>query len=199
MILKLSLSMSKQIVSQFILKQFNIENESALLSLPQVNINPFDELTTIIADGLTFRMGRLPWGRKSLPHQLTRIAEPNSQSPLLIKYLKKNRCLIPISEFSIKENDEDRLAHVFKEKNNQLLLIAGLYFTTVTNNTKSSYVSILTTSLNNHPSSNTQTIPIILNPDQYRFWLNPNTLLSELNFLFLPHNFKNLIVEQNNQ
>lgn len=199
MILKLSLSMSKQIVSQFILKQFNIENESALLSLPQVNINPFDELTTIIADGLTFRMGRLPWGRKSLPHQLTLMAETNPQSPLLVKYLKKNRCLILISEFSIKENAKDRLKYVFKEKNNQPLLIAGLYFTTVTNNTKSSYVSILTTSLNNHPSSTTQSLPIILNPDQYKFWLNPKTLVSELNFLFLPHNFKNLIVEQNNQ
>jgi len=195
MILKLSLSMSKQIVSQFIFKQFNIENESALLSLPQANINPFDELITIIAADSTFRMGRLPWGSNSLPHQLTILAEPNPQSPLLIKYLRKNRCLILANEFSIKENDEDRLKYVFKEKNNQPLLIAGLYFTTVTNNIKSSYFSILTTALNNHPSSITQVIPIILNPDQYKFWLNPKTLVSELNFLLLPHNFKNLTIE----
>jgi len=196
MILNLSLSMSKQKVSQFILNQFNIENESALLSLPNKHIQPSNELITIIADDSKFRIGRLPWGRKSLPHRLTIFADANPQSSFLITDLKKNRCLILVTEFSIKENDEDLLAYVFKEKNNQPLLIAGLYFRTVINNIKSTHVSILTTSLNNQPSSISQEIPIILNPDQYKFWLNPSTLVSELNFLFLPHNFKNLTFEQ---
>ena len=130
-------------------------------------------------------------GQNKEPHLLTTNKKIIDQSLILTQHYKTHRCLILVNGFYLKNLNND-LTYYVSEMNEGPLLLAGIYYTTITNKVKTSHVSILTTTSMVQYAIGDSIIPVVLNHDQYRFWLNPETIPSELNFLLLPHNFKRL-------
>lgn len=195
MLSNLILSLEKKYVSEYIYKIFKVENEIALKNIPSSGLHPLDHLVTIIHKDDSYKLGQLPWGRKTSPFLTTLDTSLINQSSVFKKHLEKKRCLVLINAFEISSEKGQPSIFSFKHSTDQPLLLAGLYFTTIVNKVKSTHVTLLITDPPAPYALNIPSMPVILNPDQYYFWLNPKTIVPELNFLFLSNNYKNLILQ----
>lgn len=191
MLTQLTLTYSQQSISQFLLSEFSTENESAITFQSFEHIYPFKQTLAIIGHNQGYKVGPLQWGQIKDPHLLTINKKIIDQSLILTKHYKTHRCLILVNGFYLKNLNND-FTYYASEINEGPLLLAGLYYTTITNKVKANHVSIITTTSIDQYAIGGSIIPVVLNHDQYRFWLNPETIPSELNFLLLPDNFKRL-------
>jgi putative SOS response-associated peptidase YedK len=196
MLTQLSLNYSKQYISRFMIDYFSVDNEGAYAYHTFDQVFPFQETLTIVGHEQNYRIGTLLWGKSIVPHLLTVDKKTIQESAILTKHFHKHRCLILVNGFYLLNSKEGQTYFV-SELNDAPLLLAGIYYTSIINNIKTQHVSILSTTTTDQYSVKGLTIPVILNKDQYRFWLNPQTIPSELNFLLLPDNFKRLKFQTN--
>lgn len=194
MLIELSLTATPQRLSQFIIKYFSIENESVLRSHSFENIHHFQEVLAIIGDKQMFKTGTLQWGRTKNPQLLTLSKKAIDQSLVLKNHYQSHRCLILTNGFyTLNPQTNDR--YYFNEINEKFLLLAGIFYTTMDAQIKKHHVAIMSTSSPDQYALGGPILPVVLNQDQWHFWLNPKTIVSELNYLFLPDNFKDLKIQ----
>ncbi|MBM3909506.1 MAG: SOS response-associated peptidase [Firmicutes bacterium] len=187
-----------QKTSQFLWKQFQVELKEDSLILPQYNIAPTHRLITLIHDGTRFRVGLSSWGFP-LSNQTTKVvinarSESVFEKTMFRQAMKTRRCLILGGGFyEWKRDEKPSRVFWFQHQTQPWMVFAGLYQVTRDDQGKSHvYTSMLTTHANETMKPIHDRIPVMLNPDQYRHWVDPKTAIDELAFLLKPDNYKGL-------
>jgi putative SOS response-associated peptidase YedK len=184
-----------QKTSHFLWDQFHVELKEDTLSLPQFNIAPTHRLITFIHDGQKFRVGTSLWGLPLSDQSSQVVINARSESvfekPMFRQAMKTRRCLILGSGFyEWKRDEKPSRVFWFHHDNQPFMLFAGLYQVVKDDQGKQTvYSSMLTTSANPVMQPIHDRIPVMLNPDQYRHWVDPNTSIDELAFLFKSSNY----------
>jgi len=181
MVTQLSLTYHKANISRDILTNFLIENEAALSFLPVEKIEPSQPLLSIIQTASSYKLGNLNWGHSTTYETGTILFEKLKKNTVLKKHFHLHRCLILADQFTIKENHTTRQFLPDNHGTNNLMYFAGLYLKQIIHH-KTHYIALLITQVYQG-----QELPILLNHDQLKFYLNPTTIVDELTFLFYQH------------
>jgi putative SOS response-associated peptidase YedK len=186
MVTQLSLTYSKANISRDILTNFLIENEAALSFLPIEKILPSQPLLSIIQTPSSCKLGTLHWGHPTTYETGTILFEKLKKNTVLKKHLHLHRCLILADKFTVKENYTSRQFLPANHEPNNLMYFAGLYLKQIIHH-KTHYFALLITQIYQG-----QELPVLLNHDQLKFYLNPTTIVDELTFLFYQHQSQQL-------
>jgi len=184
-----------QKTSHFLWNQFQVELKEDTLSLPQYNIAPTHVLITLIHDGQRFRVGTSHWGLP-LSNQTSQVvinarSESVFEKTMFRQAMKTRRCLILGSGFyEWKRDEKPSKVFWFHHDHQPFMLFAGLYQVVKNDQGQQTVFSaMLTTSANAVMQPIHDRIPVMLNPDQYRHWVDPKTSIDEMAFLFKPSNY----------
>lgn len=125
---------------------------------------------------------RVKWGFKVLDNKLIINARQETilEKPLFKKDIVRHRCIIPASGFY--EWDIHKHKFVFENKNNHLIMMAGIYRDI--NGQKEA--AIITTNANESMAGIHQRMPLIFNYQQMKMWLEDNDYKNLLNVAPLP-------------
>jgi putative SOS response-associated peptidase YedK len=182
MVTQLSLTYNRANVSRYILKNFLIENETALSILPKQTILPFQPLLTIIHTKQSYKLGNLNWGHPSSNVESTIPFLNLRKDKTLTRHFEMHRCLILCDAFSVKSSSHLSLTYsAIDHQTDHLFFLAGIYVKQIIEHKTYYFASLMTQSYKGHE------LPIVLNADQLHFYLNPLTIVDELNFLFYQH------------
>ncbi|MGE6260456.1 SOS response-associated peptidase [Heyndrickxia sporothermodurans] len=177
-----------QIIDRFDIKQFLNEE----LFSPSFNIAPSQAVLTVINDGTKNRLGYLRWGlippwakdEKIGYKMINARAETISEKPSFRNAYKKKRCLILADSFyEWKRHDNNTKTPMrIKLKAVDLFAMAGIWESWKSPNGQIVYTcSVITTASNELMSSIHDRMPVILEPDDEKYWLDPS--ISDIDFL----------------
>ncbi|MDG5473264.1 SOS response-associated peptidase [Jeotgalibacillus sp. ET6] len=115
-------------------------------------------------------------------------SETAAEKPSFKRAFQKKRCLIPASSFYEwhKINSREKQPYAIKPSHDSLITFAGLWETWKSEEGSIRSCTILTTQPNEKMASIHDRMPVILEPDAYSKWLNPNTPEQELKDLLHP-------------
>jgi putative SOS response-associated peptidase YedK len=189
-------------ITSFIWQQFSVENTEILNHLPQYNIAPSQKIWSVIFFRDQFRFGSLKWGIQ--PSSLNKNfiinarSETANQLPTFRQSFHSRRCLILTDGFyEWDQRVQRKRVHYFYHEAHLPIMMAGLWFPQINSRGEKIYsVVLLTTKASALMRPIHDRLPVMVNPDQYRFWLDPKTKPDELPFLFEPENFKGLLSHQ---
>ncbi|WP_304943731.1 SOS response-associated peptidase [Vallitalea guaymasensis] len=165
--------------------RFDIENIASNLDyIPRYNIAPSQQVLSVASNGKKDRIGYLRWGFVPSWAKDTKIgykminarSESVETKPSYKKSFINNRCVILSNGFYEWKKEENSKKPMFiTMKNNKLFCMAGLYSIYYTKDKqKISTCTILTTTPNTLMSNIHNRMPVILNKDDEKSWLNPN-------------------------
>lgn len=162
---------------------------------PNYNVAPSQSVLAVINDGIHNRLGYLRWGlippwSKDLKigyKMINARSETLTEKPSYRNAFKKKRCLIIADSFYEWKRHEDKTKTPMriKLKDNDLFAMAGLWETWKSPEGESIHsCSVITTKPNNLVKDIHDRMPVILNPEEEKIWLDPSldntTQLSEL-------------------
>lgn len=162
---------------------------------PNYNVAPSQSVLAVINDGTNNRLGYLRWGlippwSKDLKigyKMINARSETLTEKPSYRNAFKKKRCLIIADSFYEWKRHEDKTKTPMriKLKDNDLFAMAGLWETWKSPEGESIHsCSVITTKPNNLVKDIHDRMPVILNPEEEKIWLDPSldntTQLSEL-------------------
>ncbi|WP_041058777.1 SOS response-associated peptidase [Jeotgalibacillus campisalis] len=124
-------------------------------------------------------------------------SETVTEKPSFKRAFQKKRCLIPASSFYEwqKISTKEKQPYAIKPSADSLLTFAGLWETWKSEDGVIRSCTILTTEPNEKMASIHDRMPVILEPDSYSKWLNPDTPEQELKKLLHPCNSDKLELE----
>lgn len=181
---------------------FNITSEAlakmfSLNEVPQVearyNIAPSQNIATVRHVGNHNKIDFLKWGfiSKDITHtHINARSETVHEKPAFAHAIKYNRCIIPASgfyEWLLKDNNKQ--PYYIRLSNSSGFGFAGLWEKWSTEDgIEHETCCILTTDANEVVKPIHNRMPVILQPDDYNFWLNRNMHdPHELQRLFKPY------------
>ena len=183
-----------QLIDRFDIEFFLQEEEY----FPNYNVAPSQSVLAIINNGNQNRMGFLRWGLippwakdMSIGYKMINArSETLSEKPSFRNAFQKKRCLIVADSFYEwkRIDSKNKIPMRIKLKSNDLFAMAGLWETWKSPEGKPVYsCSVITT----HPNELVQDIhdrmPVILKPEDEKYWLNPSIKdTSKLNHLLRP-------------
>lgn len=151
---------------------------------PRFNISPGQEVLSIINDGSENRVGYLHWG--FVPYWAKDInvgykminsrAETINSKPSFKHSLKHKRCVILANGFyEWKKEGSKKSPYLFELKNKSIFSFAGLWSSyKKDDNSKLYSCTIITTSSNKLVKPIHNRMPVILNNESGKIWLNKN-------------------------
>jgi putative SOS response-associated peptidase YedK len=169
-----------QLIDRFDIEFFLQEEEY----LPSYNVAPSQSVLAVINDGTRNKMGFLRWGLippwakdMSIGYKMINArAETLTDKPSFRNAYKKKRCLIVAdSFFEWKRIDsKTKIPMRIKLKSNDLFAMAGLWENWKSPDGQSIYsCSVITTSPNELVQDIHDRMPVILKPEDERYWLDP--------------------------
>ena len=188
-----------EIIDRFEIDQMTIEDYS-----PSYNIAPSQRILAVISDGSHNRLGRLRWGlippwskdEKIGYKMINARAETLAEKPSFRKPLIRQRCLIPADSFyEWKRTDaKTKRPMRIKLKTNGLFSFAGLWEKWQPAGGKPVYTcTIITTMPNDLMKDIHDRMPVILDRQAEKEWLNPkNQYLAYLESLLKPYASKEM-------
>ncbi|MFK9093678.1 SOS response-associated peptidase [Bacillus salipaludis] len=181
----------EEIIDRFDIQSF-MEEE---LYSPSYNIAPSQSVLAVINDGRSNRMGFLKWGfippwAKDLSignKMINARAETITEKPSFRHAFKKKRCIVIADSFYEWKRHEDRTKTPIriKLKSDELFAMAGIWEGWKSPDGKTLYTcSVITTGPNNLMKDIHDRMPVILNREDEKTWLDPTisdtTLLQPL-------------------
>ncbi|HPX84634.1 MAG TPA: SOS response-associated peptidase [Bacilli bacterium] len=163
-------------VTKFLYDYFSIETN--FIFSPKYNIAPSQLIIAIIYDGNKYRSGLINWGleTKLADKKKTIInarCETLLQRPLFTPLLLKKRCLVLADGF-FEWQKPNQTPHYCFLKDRSLFTMAGLWNTYCQDNdNKTSSCAIITTVANQLMAPIHQRMPVILDEQNRKNWLNP--------------------------
>lgn len=161
---------------------------------PRYNVAPSQNVLTVIQQdkkriGKWMRWGLIPfWAKeKKIGYKLINArAETVAEKPSFRHAFRQQRCLILADGFyEWKKSNGQKKPYRFQLKNNEVFAFAGLWDDWKKDGEKITSCTLITT----YPNKLAQTIhdrmPVILPPDAYDIWLDPNISDQELLYSFL--------------
>ncbi|MFB3161712.1 SOS response-associated peptidase [Neobacillus sp. 179-J 1A1 HS] len=183
-----------QLIDRFDIEFFLQEEEYN----PSFNVAPSQSVLAVINDGARNKMGFLRWGLippwakdMSIGYKMINArAETLTDKPSFRNAYKKKRCLIVADSFYEwkRLDSKTKIPMRIKLKSNELFSMAGLWENWKSPEGKSIYsCSVITTSPNELVQDIHDRMPVILNPEDEKYWLDPSiTDTTKLNPLLKP-------------
>jgi putative SOS response-associated peptidase YedK len=165
---------------------------------PSYNVAPSQSVLAVINDGARNKMGFLRWGLippwakdMSIGYKMINArAETLIDKPSFQNAYKKKRCLIVADSFYEwkRIDSKTKIPMRIKLKSNELFSMAGLWENWKSPDGKSIYsCSVITTSPNELVQDIHDRMPVILKPEDEKYWLDPSiTDTTKLNPLLKP-------------
>ncbi|MFO1442913.1 SOS response-associated peptidase [Bacillus sp. Bva_UNVM-123] len=165
------------------------------------NVAPSHSVLSVISDGNVNRLGYLRWGlipswakdMKIGYKMINARAETLTDKPSYRNAFKKRRCLILADSFYEWQKSPDRKIPMrIKLKNDEPFGMAGLWESWKSPSGDTIYsCSVITTKPNELMEPIHDRMPVILNPDDEKYWLDPtNENTTELSKLLKPFDYK---------
>ncbi|GHH99155.1 SOS response-associated peptidase [Neobacillus kokaensis] len=178
----------EQIIDRFDIQAFLDEENFS----PSYNIAPSQMVLAVINNGKANRMGFLKWGLippwakdPSIGNKLINArAETLAEKPSFKNAFKKKRCLIIADSFYEWKRHEDKTKTPMriKLKSDELFAMAGIWEQWKSPEGKSIFsCSVITTTPNQLMTDIHDRMPVILNSEDEKNWLNPS--ISDTNWL----------------
>ncbi|MFJ5761244.1 SOS response-associated peptidase [Neobacillus sp. NPDC093182] len=183
-----------QLIDRFDIEFFLQEEEY----LPSYNVAPSQSVLAVIHDGTRNKMGFLRWGLippwakdMSIGYKMINArAETLTDKPSFRNAYQKKRCLIVADSFYEwkRIDSKTKIPMRIKLKSNDLFAMAGLWENWKSPDGKAVYsCSVITTSPNELVQDIHDRMPVILKPEDEKYWLDPSiTDTTKLNPLLKP-------------
>jgi len=183
-----------QLMDRFDIEFFLQEEEY----FPSYNVAPSQSVLAVINDGSRNKMGFLRWGLippwakdMSIGYKMINArAETLTEKPSFRNAYKKKRCLIVADSFYEwkRIDSKTKIPMRIKLKSNDLFAMAGLWENWKSPDGKSIYsCSVITTDPNELVQDIHDRMPVILRPEDEKYWLDPAiTDTTKLNLLLKP-------------
>ncbi|WP_419887967.1 SOS response-associated peptidase [Neobacillus niacini] len=183
-----------QLIDRFDIENFLLEEEY----FPSYNVAPSQSVLAVINDGSRNKMGFLRWGLippwakdMSIGYKMINArAETLTEKPSFQNAYQKKRCLIVADSFYEwkKLDHKTKIPMRIKLKSNDLFAMAGVWEKWKSPDGKSIYsCSVITTSPNELVQDIHDRMPVILKPEDEKYWLDPSiTDTTKLNPLLKP-------------
>ncbi len=177
------------------LKEYYDIHEMPLFDLPRYNIAPGQDIISILNDGSKHRVGYLKWGfvppfskDESVGFQMINAKAETIFDKISFKdsAIHKRCVILADSFYEWKKEEQKKIPHRIYLKDQKLFAFAGLWTTYQKDDgSKVHTATILTTEPNAFMSQIHLRMPVILNKEDEKIWLNPrikdkDTLLSVL-------------------
>lgn len=182
---RLSIAVSKKDLEKYLYDNFGIEVIKEEIELPKFNVAPSEDLVSLVSDGSKYRVGLIKWGYKT-SEEANILINARSETVESLKSFKKSflerRCIILTDGFFEWERSTSvKTPYRFVLKNRRVFGFAGLWtvFTDKEGNKKYS-ATILTTKANNLMAGIHDRMPVILDEDKMKIWLDPKIRNSEI-------------------
>ncbi len=191
---RFTISVNQEDLKEHLYKQFGIEDYDIDFFLPRYNIAPGENIIAVISDGKNNRAGLLRWG--FIPHfqkdekasykMINAKAETISKKPSFRDSFKNRRCIILADSYYEWQKVEDKKVPMrIMVKDKKIFSIAGIWSPFIRDDGSKIYTcAIITTAAGSDMISIHDRVPVILNNDSEKVWLNPTIkdplLLSEL-------------------
>ncbi|MEH7492137.1 SOS response-associated peptidase [Neobacillus niacini] len=170
-----------QLIDRFDIEFFLQEEEYN----PSYNVAPSQSVLAVINDGAHKRMGFLRWGLippwakdMSVGYKMINArAETLIDKPSFRNAYKKKRCLIVADSFYEwkRIDSKTKIPMRIKLKSNELFSMAGLWENWKSPDGRSIYsCSVITTSPNELVQDIHDRMPVILKPEDEKYWLDPS-------------------------
>ena len=183
---------------EYLVDHYDITELKSEFQLPRYNIAPTQDVITILNDGSKNRVGLLKWGL--VPHfakdekigasMINAKSETLIEKPSFKSSFQMKRCVILADSFYEWKREEHKKTPMRIGVTDQKIFpMAGLWSTfTRPDGTKLHTTTIITTYANELMSKIHDRMPVILNDDSIKEWLNPrNQDLNQLSKLLKPY------------
>ncbi|MBP2239592.1 putative SOS response-associated peptidase YedK [Cytobacillus eiseniae] len=168
-----------------IIDRFNIQAAiEEQLYEPSYNVAPSQSVLAVINDGKKNRLGYLRWGLippwakdTKMGHKMINArAETIFEKPSFRQAFQKKRCIIIADSFYEwkRHGDQTKTPMRIKLANNRLFAMAGLWETWKSKDGQPIHTcTVITTNPNDLVKNIHDRMPVILNPEDEKIWLNP--------------------------
>lgn len=186
---------------EYLVDHYDITELKSEFQLPRYNIAPTQDVITIINDGTKNRVGLLKWGlvpsfakdEKIGVSMINAKSETLIEKPSFRSSFQTKRCVILADSFyEWKREDDKKTPMRIGLNNNNIFPMAGLWSTFIRpDGTKLHTTTIITTKANEIMSEIHDRMPVILDDDSLKTWLNPkNQNLDQLTKIMKPYDSK---------
>lgn len=177
---RFTMAVSEATLRDFLKEQYNILDFKSVMNLPNYNIAPGTNIICIISDGKEYRAGEIEWGFTSSfsPDGKTFInarSETAMSKPTFKESFYSRRCVIVADGFyEWSKNDNSKEPMRIQLQNKELFGFAGLWTKEVVDGGTHYSCTILTTSANDLIKEIHHRMPVILNEEDAKLWLDPS-------------------------
>ncbi|MBU0996561.1 MAG: SOS response-associated peptidase [Firmicutes bacterium] len=188
---RFTLGVDERELKKFIHQVFDIEQPLSNLTVPRYNIAPGQEILSVINDGKKNRIGPLKWGfvppfskdEKSGYKMINAKSETLNERVSFRPSFESKRCVILADGFyEWEKGSSEKQPKRIKMKNSSIFPMAGLWTTfTRLDGSKLHTCTIITCEANSLLGKIHDRMPVILNQDQIKPWLDP--FLNDTEFL----------------
>jgi len=185
---RLSIAVSRDDLENYLKENYSIEVLPETITLPKYNVAPSEDVISLISDGHNYRVGLLKWG--FLPEHAKDDKKPiiNARSETVDKLysFKKSfierRCIILADGFfEWERSTTTKTPYRFSLKNKKIFGFAGLWSVFIDDSGNKTYTTtIITTKANSLMAEVHDRMPVILNEELAKKWLDPSLKDSEV-------------------
>ncbi len=177
------ISVTREELTEYLNKNYNIDILDETIKLPNYNIAPGHNVVSLINDGTKYRVGVLKWGfvpewsndEKIGYKMINARSETITSKPAFSKSFIQRRCIIIADGFfEWYRTTSTKTPYYFYLKDKKIFGFAGLW--TVFNRddgTKLYTCTIITTKANTLMQEIHDRMPVILTEESAKIWLNP--------------------------
>lgn len=177
-----SISVSRPELSEYLKKHYQIEVLPETITLPRYNVAPSEDVVSLISDGLKYRVGLLKWGYVPDYSHDDKKAIINARSETIDKlfsfkksFLERRCVLIADGFFEWERSTSTKTPYRFALKNRKLFGFAGLWSVFTDEAGKKTYTTtIITTKANSLVGAIHDRMPVILDEERTKLWLDNN-------------------------
>jgi putative SOS response-associated peptidase YedK len=180
---RFTITVSIDELREYLKEDYDIDLDERLFDLPRYNVAPGQDVIAIINDGKKNRVGLLRWGflpsfakdEKLAYSMINAKSETLTEKPAYQEAFKSKRCIILADGFyEWKKDKSDKKPLYIHQKDKSLFPMAGLWSTwSKEDGTKVHTCTIVTTEANQLMEPIHDRMPVILEAESKKLWLNP--------------------------
>lgn len=185
---------------------FALFREDTFAAPPRSNIKPTTDILVIRREDddarhiVPMRWGLVPsWARelKSSGPLINARADTIADKPSFRTAFKKRRCLIPASGYYEWSQDKKKQPpFLIRHSDNRLMAFAGIWEQWTKGPAPLLSCALITTEANAHVSTVHDRMPVLLAPEHWEIWLDPELEGSQLQELLAPYTGEDLQISQ---
>jgi len=190
---------------KFMENTFNIFDLDQSVDVPNYNVAPGTDVLSIISDGEKYRAGTFKWGfipsfAKDINNTYkminSRVEGIESKNAFKDSFMKRRCLILADGYYEWKINGKGKIPYLIQKSHKEMFFLAGIWSKSVKENGEVIYsTSIITKAANNSLLDIHPRMPIILNEDNAKRWINPSQKDKVKLLLILNNDYNDNIVK----